>query len=77
MEVLLLLEMEEEMKERMMVEFVVEMKEKWWRSGWPKEGEGGSLLLPLFSVNQKEDERKRMKGRERRSGVFIKVRRCI
>ena len=29
MEVVLLLEMEEEMKGRMMVEFVVRMKEKW------------------------------------------------
>ena len=45
MEVLLLLEMEEEMKERMMVEFVVKMKEKWWRSGWPKEGAPWLLCL--------------------------------
>ena len=55
-----------------MVEFVVKMEGKWWRNGWPKEGEGGSLAAGrLHPVGWKEKERK-MKEREEDRGVFIR-----
>ena len=38
-------EMKEEMEEEEVVEFVVKMKEKWRRSGWPKEGAPWLLCL--------------------------------
>jgi len=63
--------MEEEMKERMMVEFVVKMEGKWWRNGWPKEGEGGSLAAGRLQPVGWKMKKKKGNERERRSGVVL------
>ena len=65
-----MLEMEEEMEGRMVVEFVVRTKEKWWRNGWPKEREGGSFGLLLASLLAAK-RRKEMKEGEGGSGYIM------
>ena len=65
MEVVLLLEMEEEMEGRIMVEFVVKMKGKWWRNGWPRREAKLFWAVVGFSVGGcKMKKKKRMKERE-------------
>ena len=58
-----MLEMEEEMKERMMVEFEAKVKEKWWRMEEERPAKGESSWLhfcccALWFVHRKEKGRK-------------------
>ena len=63
--------MEEKMKERMMVEFVVKIKGKWWRIGWPKEGAPWLRLLPCSLETKRRREEKNEWKREKEWGIYI------